>query len=79
MDLVEEQLRNSKTIAVVGLSDNPERDSPRGTVRTSMRVTLVLNCRLHVCGSMRIPASFKCGRATTANSGNDSLVVNTSI
>jgi predicted CoA-binding protein len=29
MDLVEEQLRNSKTIAVVGLSDNPERDSHR--------------------------------------------------
>ena len=29
MDLVEEQLRNSKTIAVVGLSDNPERDSYR--------------------------------------------------
>lgn len=27
MDLVEEQLRNSKTIAVVGLSDNPERAS----------------------------------------------------
>ena len=27
MDLVEEQLRNSKTIAVVGLSDNPERVS----------------------------------------------------
>ena len=27
MDLVEEQLRNSKTIAVVGLSDNPERIS----------------------------------------------------
>ena len=27
MDLVEEQLRNSKTIAVVGLSDNPERTS----------------------------------------------------
>ena len=27
MDLVEEQLRNSKTIAVVGLSDNPERPS----------------------------------------------------
>jgi predicted CoA-binding protein len=29
MDLVEEQLRNSKTIAVVGLSDRPERDSHR--------------------------------------------------
>ena len=29
MDLVEEQLRNSKTIAVVGLSDNPDRDSNR--------------------------------------------------
>jgi predicted CoA-binding protein len=29
MDLVEEQLRNSKTIAVVGLSDNPQRDSHR--------------------------------------------------
>ena len=29
MDLVEEQLKNSKTIAVVGLSDNPERDSYR--------------------------------------------------
>ena len=29
MDLVEEQLRNSKTIAVVGLSDNPDRDSHR--------------------------------------------------
>lgn len=27
MDLLEEQLRNSKTIAVVGLSDNPERAS----------------------------------------------------
>ena len=27
MDLVEEQLQNSKTIAVVGLSDNPERPS----------------------------------------------------
>jgi predicted CoA-binding protein len=27
MDLVEEQLRNSRTIAVVGLSDNPERAS----------------------------------------------------
>lgn len=27
MDLVEEQLRNSKTIAVVGLSDNPQRPS----------------------------------------------------
>jgi predicted CoA-binding protein len=29
MELVEEQLRNSKTIAVVGLSDNPERTSYR--------------------------------------------------
>jgi predicted CoA-binding protein len=29
MDLVEEQLRNSKTIAVVGLSDNQQRDSHR--------------------------------------------------
>ncbi len=29
MDLVEEQLRNSKTIAVVGLSGNPERTSYR--------------------------------------------------
>jgi uncharacterized protein len=29
MDLVEEQLRNSKTIAVVGLSDRPQRDSHR--------------------------------------------------
>ena len=29
MDLVDEQLRNSKTIAVVGLSDNPDRDSHR--------------------------------------------------
>ncbi|MBM3943607.1 MAG: CoA-binding protein [SAR202 cluster bacterium] len=29
MDLTEEQLRNSKTIAVVGLSDNPERTSYR--------------------------------------------------
>jgi predicted CoA-binding protein len=29
MDLVDEQLRNSKTIAVVGLSDNPQRDSHR--------------------------------------------------
>jgi len=29
MDLVEEQLRNSKTIAVVGLSDNPDRISYR--------------------------------------------------
>ena len=29
MDLVEEQLRNSKTIAVVGLSDNPDRTSNR--------------------------------------------------
>ena len=28
-DLVDEQLRNSKTIAVVGLSDNPARDSHR--------------------------------------------------
>ena len=28
-DLVDEQLRNSKTIAVVGLSNNPERDSYR--------------------------------------------------
>ena len=27
IDLVDEQLRNSKTIAVVGLSNNPERDS----------------------------------------------------
>ncbi len=27
MDLVEEQLRNSKVIAVVGLSDNPDRIS----------------------------------------------------
>ena len=27
MDLVEEQLRNSKTIAVVGISDTPERPS----------------------------------------------------
>ncbi len=27
MDLVEEQLTNSKTIAVVGLSDNPDRPS----------------------------------------------------
>ena len=27
MDLVEEQLTQSKTIAVVGLSDNPERAS----------------------------------------------------
>ena len=27
MDLVEEQLRNSKVIAVVGLSDNPDRPS----------------------------------------------------
>ena len=27
MDLVEEQLLNSKTIAVVGLSDNPDRPS----------------------------------------------------
>jgi len=29
MDLVEEQLRNSKTIAVVGLSGNPDRISHR--------------------------------------------------
>ena len=29
MDLVEEQLRNSQIIAVVGLSDNPARDSHR--------------------------------------------------
>ncbi len=29
MDLVEEQLRHSKTIAVVGLSDKPDRDSHR--------------------------------------------------
>ncbi len=29
IDLVDEQLRNSKTIAVVGLSNNPERDSYR--------------------------------------------------
>ena len=29
MDLIEEQLRNSRTIAVVGLSDNPSRDSHR--------------------------------------------------
>ena len=29
MDLVEEQLRNSRTFAVVGLSDNPERPSYR--------------------------------------------------
>ena len=29
MDLIEEQLRNSKTIALVGLSDNPARDSHR--------------------------------------------------
>src|ERR671919_2493535 len=29
MELIEEQLRNSKTIAVVGLSDNPQRDSHR--------------------------------------------------
>ena len=31
MDLVEEQLLNSKTIAVVGLSDNPDRDSHRAS------------------------------------------------
>ena len=31
VDLVDEQLRNSKTIAVVGLSNNPERDSYRVT------------------------------------------------
>ncbi len=31
VDLVDEQLRNSKTIAVVGLSNNPERDSFRVT------------------------------------------------
>jgi len=29
MDLVEEQLRNCKTIAVVGLSDSPDRPSNR--------------------------------------------------
>ena len=29
MDLVDEQLTNSKTIAVVGLSDNPDRPSNR--------------------------------------------------
>jgi predicted CoA-binding protein len=29
MELIEEQLRNSKTIAVVGLSDNPQRASHR--------------------------------------------------
>ena len=29
MDLQDEQLRKSKTIAVVGLSDNPSRDSHR--------------------------------------------------
>ena len=29
VDLIEEQLRNSKTIAVVGLSPNPDRDSHR--------------------------------------------------
>ena len=29
MDIVEEQLSKSKTIAVVGLSPNPERDSHR--------------------------------------------------
>ena len=28
-DLIDEMLRNSKTIAVVGLSDNPARDSHR--------------------------------------------------
>ena len=31
MDLVDEQLKNSKTIAVVGLSGNPERTSYRVT------------------------------------------------
>ena len=31
IDLVDEQLRNCKTIAVVGLSNNPERDSYRVT------------------------------------------------
>ena len=31
MDLIEQMLRNSKTIAVVGLSDNPARDSYRVT------------------------------------------------
>ena len=29
VDLVDEQLKNSKTIAVVGLSNNPDRDSHR--------------------------------------------------
>ncbi len=29
VDLVDEQLRNARTIAVVGLSNNPERDSHR--------------------------------------------------
>ena len=29
VDLVDEQLRNTRTIAVVGLSNNPERDSHR--------------------------------------------------
>ena len=29
VDLIEEQLRNSNTIAVVGLSPNPDRDSHR--------------------------------------------------
>ncbi len=29
VDLIEEQLRNSRTIAVVGLSPNPDRDSHR--------------------------------------------------
>ena len=29
IDLVDEQLRNSKTIGVVGLSNNPDRDSHR--------------------------------------------------
>ena len=32
IDLIDEQLRNSKTIAVVGLSDNPARDSHRVSV-----------------------------------------------
>ena len=31
MDLVDEQLKNSKTIAVVGLSGDPERTSYRVT------------------------------------------------